>query len=415
MAAPPDAQAQLKFLLRNAAEVIPEEEFGTKLERSVSEGRPLRVKLGLDPTAADVTLGWAVVLRKLREFQDLGHTAVLIVGDFTARVGDPSTKSETRPRLSKEIVKANADRVLGQFGKILSDERLEIRYNSEWLEPLTMEDILRMTSLYTVARMLERDDFAKRFAESRPISIMEFLYPLLQAMDSVAVKADVELGGNDQKFNLLVGRQIQKDYGQDQQVVFTMPLLVGLDGVRVMGQSLGNYVGINELPEEMFGKLMRIPDGLIGMYLRLCTTLPDDEIGRIEAGMADGSMRPDQAKRRMAREVVALYRGAEAAAAAEERFDLVFREHRIPEDVAEVELPPSVAGLEKVWLPRLIAEFGLAASNSEARRQIEQGGVRIDGQAVADPELEVAVADLPGKVIQVGRRKFVRVAPRGRP
>jgi tyrosyl-tRNA synthetase len=246
MAAPADAQAQLKFLLRNAAEVIPEEEFGAKLERSVSEGRPLRVKLGLDPTAAEVTLGWAVVLRKLREFQDLGHTAVLIVGDFTARVGDPSAKSETRPRLSKEVVKANADRVLEQFGKILSEERLEIRYNSEWLEPLTMEDILRLTSLYTVARMLERDDFAKRFAEKRPISIMEFLYPLLQAMDSVAVKADVELGGNDQKFNLLVGRQIQKDYGQEQQVVFTMPLLVGLDGARVMGQSLGNYVGIDE-------------------------------------------------------------------------------------------------------------------------------------------------------------------------
>src|SRR6266508_5445913 len=275
---------QLEFLARNAAEVIPRDELLAKLERSAADGRPLRVKLGLDPTAGEVTLGWAVVLRKLRENQDLGHTAVLIVGDFTARVGDPSGKSETRPRLSKEIVEANADRVLGQFGKVLSDERLEIRYNSEWLEPLTMEDILRMTSLYTVARMLERDDFAKRFAENRPISIMEFLYPLLQAMDSVAVKADVELGGNDQKFNLLVGRQIQKDYCQDPQVVFTMPLLVGLDGVRVMGQSLGNYVGIDEPPEEMFGKLMRIPDGFIVMYLRLCTTLPDDEIGRIEAG-----------------------------------------------------------------------------------------------------------------------------------
>src|SRR2546426_11996941 len=353
MAAPPDAQRQLKFLVRNAAEVIPEDEFGAKLDRSVSQGRPLRVKLGLDPTAADVTLGWAVVLRKLREFQDLGHTAVLIVGAFTARVGDPSAKSEPRPRLPKEVVKANADRVLEQFGKILSEERLEIRYNSEWLEPLTMEDMLRLTSLYTVARMLERDDFAKRFAENRPISIMEFLYPLLQAMDSVAVRADVELGGNDQKFNLLVGRQIQKDYGQDQQVVFTMPLLVGLDGTRVMGQSFGNYVGIDEPAEEMFGKLMRIPDELIGMYLRLCTALDDDEIGRIESGVAGGSIRPDQAKRRMAREVVALYHGAQAASAAEERFDAVFREHRIPEGVPEVDLPASVAGLEKVWIPRL--------------------------------------------------------------
>jgi tyrosyl-tRNA synthetase len=410
MAVPAGAPDQLKFLLRNAAEVIPQEEFEAKLQRSAAERGPLRVKLGLDPTAGDVTLGWAVVLRKLREFQDLGHTAVLIVGDFTARVGDPSAKSETRPRLSKEVVQANADRVLGQFGKILSSERLEIRYNSEWLEPLTMEDILRLTALYTVARMLERDDFAKRFADGRPISVMEFLYPLLQAMDSVAVRADVELGGNDQKFNLLVGRQVQKDYGQDQQVVFTMPLLVGLDGARVMGQSLGNYVGINEPPEEMFGKLMRVPDHLIGMYLRLCTTLGDEEIGGLEAGMADGSLRPDQAKRRMAKEVVSLYHGADAAAAAEERFDLVFREHRIPEDLPELELPASVATLERVWLPRLLAAYGLAESNSDARRQVEQGGVRLDGKPVTDPELELPVAELPGRVIQVGRRKFVRIA-----
>ncbi len=409
MAARSTARAQLKFLVRNAAEVIPEQELAARLDRQRAAGRPLRVKLGLDPTAAEVTLGWAVVLRKLREFQDLGHTAVLIVGDFTARVGDPSGKSETRPRLSKETVQANADRVLGQFGKILIKERLEIRYNSEWLEPLSMEDILRLTSLYTVARMLERDDFAKRFAENRPISIMEFLYPLLQAMDSVAVKADVELGGTDQKFNLLVGRQIQKDYGQDQQVVFTMPLLVGLDGTRVMGQSLGNYVGIDEAPEEMFGKLMRIPDDIIGMYLRLCTTLDQDDIGRIEAGLADGTVRPDQAKRRMAREVVALYHGAEAATGAEDRFDLVFRAHQVPEDVPVVELPASLGSLERVWLPRLIAELGLADSNSDARRHIEQGGVRIDGERVTDPELEVAVSELHGKILQVGRRKFVRV------
>jgi tyrosyl-tRNA synthetase len=409
MAAGLDASEQLKFLVRNAAEVIPRDELGAKLERSVTEGRPLRVKLGLDPTAGEVTLGWAVVLRKLREFQDLGHTAVLIVGDFTARVGDPSGKSDTRPRLSKEVVQANAGRVLGQFDKILSKDRLEIRYNSEWLEPMSMEDVLRMTSLYTVARMLERDDFAKRSAEQRPISIMEFLYPLLQAMDSVAVRADVELGGNDQKFNLLVGREIQKDYGQEQQVVFTMPLLVGLDGTRVMGQSLGNYVGISEPPEEMFGKLMRAPDHLIGQYLELCTPLDQGEIERIERGVADGSLRPDVAKRRMAREVVSLYHGADAAAAAEERFDLVFREHEIPSDVPEVLLPPSLAGEERVWLPRLLAELGLVSSNSAGRRQIEQGGVRIDGEQVADPSLEIAVAELRGKVLQVGRRKFLRL------
>jgi tyrosyl-tRNA synthetase len=409
MAAGLDASEQRKFLVRNAAEVIPQDALGAKLERSVAERRPLRVKLGLDPTAGEVTLGWAVVLRKLREFQDLGHTAVLIVGDFTARVGDPSGKSETRPRLSKESVAANAELVLGQFDKILSKERLEIRYNSEWLEPMSMEDALRMTSLYTVARMLERDDFAKRFAEQRPISIMEFLYPLLQAMDSVAVKADVELGGNDQKFNLLVGREIQKDYGQEQQVVFTMPLLVGLDGTRVMGQSLGNYVGISEPAEEVFGKLMRVPDELISQYLELCTALDQGEIDRLEGEVADGSLRPDVAKRRMAREVVALYHGPEAAKAAEERFDLVFREHEIPADIPEVRLPASLTGLEKVWMPRLLAELGLVSSNSEGRRQIEQGGVRMDGEQVTDPSVEIAVAELTGKVLQVGRRKFLRL------
>ena len=414
MAAPVDAQAQLKFLLRNAAEVIPEEEFGAKLERSVSEGRPLRVKLGLDPTAAEVTLGWAVVLRKLREFQDLGHTAVLIVGDFTARVGDPSAKSETRPRLSKEVVKANADRVLEQFGKILSNERLEIRYNSEWLEPLTMEDILRLTSLYTVARMLERDDFAKRFAENRPISIMEFLYPLLQAMDSVAVKADVELGGNDQKFNLLVGRQIQKDYGQDQQVVFTMPLLVGLDGARVMGQSLGNYVGIDEPPEEMFGKLMRVPDQLIGQYLRLCTAVSDVDILEIETQLAQGLVNPAEAKRHMAREVVTLYHGPSAAIEAELHFDRVHRDREFPEAIPEVALPEEAFMNGLVWLPRLLPLLGLATSQGDARRLMLQGAVRINGAQIADPLEELRPEDLEGKVIQVGRRKFVRVALRNR-
>jgi tyrosyl-tRNA synthetase len=413
MSAGLDPSQQLAFLARNAAEVLPHDELRDKLERSVSEGRSLRVKLGLDPTAGEVTLGWAVVLRKLREFQDLGHTAVLIVGDFTARVGDPSGKSETRPRLSKEVVQANAERVLGQFDKILSKERLEIRYNSEWLEPMSMEDVLRMTSLYTVARMLERDDFAKRFAERRPISIMEFLYPLLQAMDSVNVQADVELGGNDQRFNLLVGREIQKDYGQEQQVVFTMPLLVGLDGTRVMGQSFGNYVGISEPPEEMFGKLMRVPDELIGQYLELCTELEPEEIERLGREVRQGSLRPDVAKRGMARAVVALYHGPEASVAAEERFDRVFREHEIPADVPEMDLPASLAGLEKVWVPRLLAELGLVSSNSEGRRQIEQGGVRVDGSPVTDAHVELLVRELPGRILQVGRRKFVRIADGG--
>jgi tyrosyl-tRNA synthetase len=405
-----DPNEQLEFLSRNAAEVIPREELLAKLEGSVEQGRPLRVKLGLDPTAGEVTLGWAVVLRKLREFQDLGHTAVLIVGDFTARVGDPSGKSETRPRLSKEEVQVNAQRVLGQFDRILSRERLEVRYNSEWLEPMDMEEVLRLTASYTVARMLERDDFAQRFAEQRPISMMEFLYPLLQARDSVAVESDVELGGNDQKFNLLVGRDIQRNWGQKPQVVFTMPLLIGLDGSRIMGQSLGNYVGIAEPPDEMFGKLMSLPDDLIVQYLRLCTALPRGEIDEVEQALAAGAQRPDLAKRLMAREVVDLYHGSGAGGEAEGRFDAVHKRKEIPEDIPEVKLPVSLGPADRVWLARLLAEFGLARSNSDARRLIEQGGIRIDGQRVTDPELEVAVADLPGKVLQVGTRKFVRIA-----
>ncbi|MGH2556880.1 MAG: tyrosine--tRNA ligase [Actinomycetota bacterium] len=409
MAPVKDATEQLEFLSRNAAEVIPRDELLAKLERSAAEGRPLRVKLGLDPTAGEVTLGWAVVLRKLRDFQDMGHTAVLIVGDFTARVGDPSGKSETRPRLSKEEVEANAQRVLGQFDRILSQERLEVRYNSEWLEPMDMEEVLRLTASYTVARMLERDDFAKRFAERRPISVMEFLYPLLQARDSVAVESDVELGGNDQKFNLLVGRDIQRDWGQEPQVVFTMPLLIGLDGARVMGQSLGNYVGIAEPPDEMFGKLMSVPDDLIVQYLRLCTAVSTEEIEETERRLAGRSVRPDLAKRRMAREVVDLYHGSGAGAEAERRFDAVHKRKEIPEDIPEVKLPASLGQVERVWLARLLAELGLAKSNSDARRLIEQGGIRIDGQRVNDPELEVAVAGLGGKVLQVGTRKFVRI------
>lgn len=408
-----DAEGQLDFLARNAAEVVPADGLAAKLRRSLAEGRPLRIKLGLDPTAGEVTLGWAVVLRKLREFQDLGHTAVLIVGDFTARVGDPSGKSETRPRLDKEVVRANADRVLGQFGAILSEERLEVRYNSEWLDGMGMEDVLRLTASYTVARILERDDFAKRYADRRPISIMELLYPLFQGLDSVAVEADVELGGNDQKFNLLVGRDLQRDYGQEPQVALTMPLLVGLDGERVMGQSLGNYVGITEAPEDMFGKLMSIPDGLIAQYLRLCTKAPAAQVDEIESAMEAGSLRPDVAKREMAREVVDLYHGVGSGEAAEKRFDLVHREHGVPSDLPEVALPVGAVVDGKIWLPRLLAELGLASSNSEARRLIEQGGLRVDGHVVGDAAAEWKPEDLAGRVIQAGRRRFVRLLPAG--
>jgi tyrosyl-tRNA synthetase len=399
--------SDLPKLLTGPAEVVPAD----GLERKLSRGRPLRVKLGLDPGAPAVTLGWAVVLRKLRQFQDLGHVAVLIVGDFTARVGDPSGKNEARPRQSKEAVQGYADRLLDQFWHILDEDRTEVRYNAEWLEPMDMEAILRLTASTTVARMLERDDFAKRYAEGRPISVMEFLYPLLQGMDSVAVESDVELGGSDQRFNLLVGRDLQRDHGQEPQVALTMPLLVGTDGVQKMSQSLGNYVGITEDLDEMFGKLVRVPDDLIAEYRRLTLDFFADpsEADRVAAGLASGSLDAWAEKRRMAREVVELYHGAGSGERAEVRFDAVHRDREVPEEVEEAEIPTGAIRDEHVWLPRLLAETGLAGSNAEARRLIEQGGVRLDGEQILDPDVELSPGDLRGRVLQVGRRRFIRL------
>jgi tyrosyl-tRNA synthetase len=397
----------LDALAAGAAEVVPADGLRDKL----ALGRPLRVKLGLDPTAPDVTLGWAVVLRKLRQFQDAGHVAVLIVGDFTARVGDPSGKTETRPQLAKDAVQAFADRLLDQFWRILDRERTEVRYNAEWLEVMDMEDVLRLTASTTVARMLERDDFATRFAEQRPISLLEFMYPLLQGMDSVAVRADVELGGTDQKFNLLVGRDLQRDHGHDPQIALTMPLLVGTDGVNKMSQSLGNYVAVTEPPDDMYGKLVRIDDGLIPAYRALTLDFFRDpsEAERVAAGLADGSLDPWQEKRRLAREVVELYGGPGEGERAEARFDLVHKEHRIPDEVPEAEIPADAIREGAVWLPRLLVALELAGSNAEARRLIEQGGIRLDGEPVLDAETEIAFDELRGKVLQAGRRSFIRL------
>jgi tyrosyl-tRNA synthetase len=397
----------LPTLLAGSAEVVPAEE----LERKLSLGRPLRVKLGLDPTAPVVTLGWAVVLHKLRQFQDAGHTAVLIVGDFTAQVGDPSGKTETRPRLSEGEVRGYAERLLDQFWKILDPERTEVRYNAEWLEPMGMEAILRLTASATVARMLERDDFAKRYADGKPISIMEFLYPLLQGMDSVAVEADVELGGRDQTFNLLVGRDLQRAYEQEPQVALTTPLLVGTDGVQKMSQSVGNYIGITDPPDDMFGKLVRVGDELIPTYRLLALDFFRDptEAERVEKGLADGSLEPWEQKRRLAREVVDLYHGERAGAAAQDRFDRVHRERELPEEVPDVAIPPDVIVDGRVYLPKLLSVIGLADSNSYARRLIEQGGVRIGGEPVSPDAIELPLADLKGRVLQVGRRGFVRL------
>ncbi len=400
----------LQVLEAGASEIVPARGLAEKL----ALGRPLRVKLGLDPTAAVVTLGWAVVLRKLRRFQDLGHTPVLIVGDFTARVGDPSGRSETRPRLTKDEVDAYARPLLDQFARILDMDRVELRHNSEWLEALDVEGVLELTASTTVARMLERDDFAKRYAENRPISVMEFLYPLLQGYDSVAVEADVELGGSDQLFNLLVGRDLQRGKGQDPQVALTMPLLEGTDGVHKMSQSLGNYVGVADPPEEMFGKLLRIPDGLIGRYLVLGADLPLVEAEAVQRGIEDGSLHPNEQKRRMAREIVQLYHGGQAAAEAEEAFDRVHRDREPPDEVAEVtiDLEAVSAGGESgpvLQVPALLQALGLTTSRGEGRRLIDQGGVRRDGEPVTEGEVPLEAGALDGSIWQVGRRKFARV------
>jgi tyrosyl-tRNA synthetase len=406
-----DAATQAKVLQADATTVVSPEDLRRKLDRSLAEGRPLRVKLGIDPSRPDLHLGHAVVLRKLRQFQDLGHTAVLIIGDYTGLVGDPSGQSETRPMLSPEEMAANAETYFDQAGLVLDVDRAEVRRNSEWLAPMTMADVIRLTGSYTVARMLERDDFQARYQEGRPISVSEFLYPLMQAKDSVAVRADVELGGTDQTFNLLVGRHVQRDYGQEEQVVLTLPLLEGTDGVRKMSKSYDNAVGLTEDADSMFGKLMRIPDELIGRYVRLATTLGPREAAEIEAGLAAGTRHPNEEKRAMARSVVDLYRGPGAGKAAEERFDRVHRERLLPEEVEDRALPASATrGGGTYWLPGVLSGLGLASSNSEARRLIAQGGVRLDGDPVTDPDAEWRREDLVGKTIQVGRRRFVRLS-----
>jgi tyrosyl-tRNA synthetase len=385
--------------MERAADVIPQDELLAKLERSAKGGRPLRVKLGIDPSRPDLHLGHAVVLRKLRQFQDLGHTAVLIIGDFTGLVGDPSGQSETRPMLTPEEMEANAQTYFDQAGRVLDMDRAEVRRNSEWLAPMSMADVLRLAASYTVARMLEREDFRTRYEAGKPISVVEFLYPLMQAMDSVAVGADVEMGGTDQTFNLLVGRDIQRTYGQEPQVVFTMPLLEGTDGVRKMSKSYDNAVALTDPPDEMFGKLMSIPDGLIEPYTRLAT---DEEF--------DAGGHPNEQKRAMARAVVDRYHGEGEGKAAEERFDRVHREHDLPREVPEAVLPDGIVAHDgSVHLPRLLAELGLAPSGSAARRLLEQGGVRIEGRPVPTGTLDVPVDLVRGKILQVGRRRFVRV------
>ncbi len=405
----PSPDEQFDALVVDAAEVAPREELREKLRRSDREGRPLRAKLGIDPSRPDLHLGHTVVLRKLRQFQDFGHTAVLIVGDFTGLVGDPSGQSETRPMLTAEEMAENARTYFDQAGLVVDVERAEVHGNSEWLSKLSMADVLRLTATTTVAQMLERDDFQARYREGRPISVVEFLYPLMQAMDSVAIGADVELGGTDQTFNLLMGREIQRAYGQEPQVVLTTPLLTGTDGQRKMSKSFDNSVGLTEPPEEMFGKLMSIPDELVVPYFRLLTDHDEGQLRSAAERVAAAGSEAAEAKRRLAREIVSRYHGEGSGRAAEERFDVVHKDHGLPADV-----PPAVlhvADLNRIWLPAAMVQLGLVASNSEGRRLIAQQGVRLNGELVTDPDREYTSVELTNAVLQVGRRRFVRILP----
>jgi tyrosyl-tRNA synthetase len=395
---------ELGLLTQGAVDVITAGELATK----IATGRRLRVKLGLDPTASDLHIGHAVVLRTLRRFQDAGHVAVLILGDFTARVGDPSGRSATRPRLTKEEVDAAATTYVEQLTRILDPDpsRLEVRRNSEWLDKMDIEAVLRLASRTTVARMLERDDFAKRFATGVPISVMEFLYPLLQGWDSVMIEADVELGGTDQLFNLLVGRQLQQQEGREPQVVITTPLLEGIGGGPKMSKSLGNAVGVAEPPAEQFGKLLSIPDELIPSYLQHATAWPQPQVDATVADLAEARLKPREAKRLLARTVADFYHGPGAGEQAQADFDRVFRDKEAPREIRDFPLPAADGELK---LSRLLVLSGLAESHREANRQLAEGSVKVDGVAAGEDEPARPVAQWWGTILQVGKRNWVRI------
>jgi len=393
---------QLAVIRRGAVDIVPEEELEHKLRTSIASGEPLRVKLGLDPSAPDIHIGHAVVLYKLRQLQELGHVVQLVIGDFTGRIGDPTGKSETRRQLTEEQVQANARSYEEQVFKVLDPARTEIHFNSTWLAPLTFADVVRLASTLTVARMLERDDFKKRYASGAPISIHEFFYPLMQAYDSVALKTDIELGGTDQTFNLLMGRTLQKEYGASQQVVLTMPLIEGLDGVQKMSKSLGNYIGVSESATSIYGKSMSIPDALMLRYYTLLTELSAEELDHLSRGIEDGSIHPRDAKMRLAYLLTARFQGEDAARSAQDEFVNVFQRGALPDEIPDFRIVDRECALYA-----LLTAAQLAPSNSEARRLITGGGVRIDGVQLTDAAALVTPAD--GMVVQVGKRKFVRL------
>ena len=396
------AAEQFRLISHGVADLLPEDEFKKKLEKSVATNTPLIVKLGLDPTAPDIHLGHTVVLRKLKLFQDFGHKVIILIGDFTARIGDPTGKSVTRPPLTEEQVITNAKTYQEQIFKVLDPEKTEVRFNSEWLSKLDFADVLKLASKYTVARMLERDDFHKRYTEGRPISIHEFMYPLMQGYDSIALKADVEFGGTDQTFNLLMGRHLQGEEGMPEQTIITMPILEGLDGVQKMSKSLGNYIGISEAPSEMYGKAMSIPDELMMRYFMLVTDMSIEEQEQLSKDLESGAAHPRDVKMKLAHTIVRLYHGEEAANFGQDEFVRVFQKHAMPTDIPEYKMAFTE---EPVFVPQLLSDAGLTASNGEARRSIKAGAFKIDGEKCN--EEHIVLKD--GMVLQVGKRKFIKI------
>ncbi|MHA7138828.1 tyrosine--tRNA ligase [Rossellomorea arthrocnemi] len=398
-----EVERQLAVYKNGVHEIIPETELRNKLVKSIATGVPLKIKLGLDPTAPDVHLGHTVVLNKLRQFQENGHIIQLIIGDFTGKIGDPTGKSVARKQLTDEEVKRNAQTYFEQFGKVLDKEKVELHYNSKWLSSLNLEDVIHLSSKITVARLIERNDFSNRLSTGKPVSLHEFFYPLMQGYDSVALESDVELGGTDQQFNVLMGRHLQEHYNQEKQVVILLPLLEGLDGVEKMSKSKHNYIGIDEDPNQMFGKTMSIPDELIIKYFNLITDISLDEKSKIEKELIEGTLHPRDAKIRLGKTIVSMYHGKEAAGQAENNFKEVFQKGALPDDIPEIQW----TGESRVPIINLLVELNMQGSKSEARRMIRNGGIRINSEKVLDIQLEVKIED--GLIVQVGKRKYKKL------
>ncbi len=399
----PSLNEQMDIIKRGVVEIIPEDELVKKIEKSIKTSNPLNIKLGCDPSRPDLHIGHSVVIRKLAQFQELGHQAILIIGDFTGMIGDPSGRNATRPALTLEATRINGNSYFEQASKILHKEKTKIVYNSEWLGKMSFEDVIKLASKYTVARMIERDDFTKRFKSGEPISVHEFLYPLAQAMDSVAIESDVELGGTDQKFNLLVGRDIQREYGIEPQVILTMPLLVGTDGVEKMSKSYDNYIGISDEPSQIFGRTLSIPDNLIYQYFELATNVSNQKLAEIKSQLADKTANPRDVKRELARTLVTMYHNQQAAEIAQQEFDNIFINKGLPDEIEEF----SVGDNKEINILDLIILVNFAPSKGEARRLVLQGGVSIDGNKISDVQSSVSV--IAGMILKVGKRKFIKL------